>query len=35
MQPPFKLRTQNDVPSLNIQAISYGSDQTARTPRLI
>ena len=38
VQPPFKLRTPNDVRSvvkysLNIQASSKGSDQTARMSR--
>ena len=40
MQPPFKLRNSNDVRSvakytLNIQATSKGSDQTARMRRLV
>ena len=40
VQPPFKLETINDVlsvalHSLNIQATSKGSDQTARMRRLI
>ena len=40
VQPPFKLRSPNDVQSvashsLNTQATSKGSDQTARMRRLI